>query len=164
MLTKRLVRKGLLLGVILIERALWKDGVWAVIHGNGFYFGGTTAEEYNSPILYLRENMFEGIVDDIYRVLVVDASLKDAVSYLETEVSTMDSNKAIVNFVEFLGKCFNSFTKTTKIMAVNVLEYAATQGSIEEEENIVNILFEGTAVHKRMVKEYLDFRENKSHF
>lgn len=71
MITLDMVRAGYELGIINLINgsAVYGDGVVCSIGDNWFYFGGYTAESYDSPDEYKKDFPAEEIITDIFNVL-----------------------------------------------------------------------------------------------
>lgn len=67
-ITKKMIKEGLLSGVIEIINSPHDDGAVCSIGEYWFYFGGFTAEQ-ESAESYLRNVPLKDIVDEIYTVL-----------------------------------------------------------------------------------------------
>lgn len=68
-ISKDMIREGYTQGVVRLIISPHNDGIACQIGENWFYFGGYTAEEYDSVEDYRRDIPVETIVDEIYDVL-----------------------------------------------------------------------------------------------
>jgi hypothetical protein len=69
LITKEMVVKGYNQGLINLITSPIGDGICCSIGDNWFYFGGSTAEEYNDVTKYEKDMWVEDIINDIYTVL-----------------------------------------------------------------------------------------------
>ena len=69
MITREMVAKGLKTKVISLIMSPIGDGVVCKIGDTWFYFGGMTAEEYNSVETYKEEIPHDTIISEIYEAL-----------------------------------------------------------------------------------------------
>ena len=86
MITKNMIHMGYTQGVVQLVISPNNDGVVCQIGDGWFYFGGCTAEEYDSVEAYKRDTTTETIISEIYVVLnefSYESEFKDEYDYYE---------------------------------------------------------------------------------
>ena len=86
MITKNMIHMGYTQGVVQLVISPNDDGVVCQIGDGWFYFGGYTAEEYDSVEAYKRNTTTETIISEIYVVLnelSYESEFKDEYDYYE---------------------------------------------------------------------------------
>lgn len=86
MITKNMIHMGYTQGVVQLVISPNNDGIVCQIGDGWFYFGGCTAEEYDSVEAYKRDTTIETIVSEIYVVLnefSYESEFKDEYDYYE---------------------------------------------------------------------------------
>jgi len=69
MIFKEMIRDGLRYGIIKLEQSPNNDGIVCRIGDNWFYFGGSTAEEYDSVEKFRQDIPQNDIIEDIYSAI-----------------------------------------------------------------------------------------------
>lgn len=86
MITKNMICEGYRQGIVQLVISPNNDGVVCQIGDGWFYFGGCTAEEYDSVEAYKRDTTTETIISEIYVVLngfSYESEFKDEYDYYE---------------------------------------------------------------------------------
>ena len=149
MITKQMIAKGLTYKAIKLVLISNEGGVVAQIGENWFYFGGWTAEESKSVEEYMLYVPFDDIVNEIYETLVdfyKHENLRDEALYYEYYLKEVidDSETARKNtFMTYIENRFNVSGEFMRLLS-NVIDFAFTQGSYEEQETILLSLLTGT--------------------
>lgn len=147
MITKELIRKGLVHNIIRLEKSPMNDGVVAQCGDYWFYFGGCTAEAYDDPDKYWADMSFEDIVSEIFDVLVefqygeneTEAAYYEA--YINEHLPESDADKCN-SFMEYVKEHY-SFANETLALMRNIIEYAQAQGSEKEAQSVLFATLDG---------------------
>lgn len=147
MITKELVRKALVHNVMNLEQSPNGDGIVARCGEYWFYFGGSTAEEYQDPDEFWKDMFFEDIVSEIFDVLdefqhgenETEAAYYEA--YINEHLPEGDADKRS-SFMEYVEEHF-SFANETLALMRNIIEYAQAQGSEEEAQSVLFAILDG---------------------
>ena len=149
MITRKMIARGLIDGVIRLIMSPHEDGVVASVGEYWFYFGGQTAEECSSVEEYTAAVPFDDIVTEIYDVLdefkdfpEFETEYRYYEAYLNESIAKTEADRK-AKFMEYVEK--NFFVDSAfKRLVSNVIDFAFAQGSDEEERNVLLALLENT--------------------